>query len=121
MPFDNTIKRMFVIVKNMHEDAIAALETHNKELAQDVIVRDMDADRLNWLIARQTNMIMQNASLSRKMEISQSLAMHYYMLSRIIERVGDHAVRIAEILYRLSAPISTRRSLLRSRNPYPVP
>ena len=96
MPFDNTIKRMFVIVKNMHEDAITALETHNKTLANDVINRDMDADRLNWLIARQTNMIMQNASLSRKMGISPSLAMHYYMLSRIIERVGDHAVRIAE-------------------------
>ena len=96
MPFDNTIKRMFVIVKNMHEDAITALETHNKTLAEDVIARDMDADRLNWLIARQTNMIMQNASLSRKMGISTSLAMHYYMISRIIERVGDHAVRIAE-------------------------
>ena len=26
MPFDNTIKRMFVIVRNMHEDAITALE-----------------------------------------------------------------------------------------------
>jgi len=96
MPFDNTIKRMFVIVKAMHEDAIAALEGRNRMLAQDVINRDMDADRLNWLIARQTNMIMQNASLSRKMEISPSMAMHYYMLSRIIERVGDHAVRIAE-------------------------
>lgn len=96
MPFDNTIKRMFVIVKNMHEDAITALETHNKTLAEDVVARDMDADRLNWLIARQTNMIMQNASLSRKMGISTSLAMHYYMISRIIERVGDHAVRIAE-------------------------
>jgi len=96
MPFDNTIKRMFVIVKNMHEDAITALETHNKTLAMDVVNRDMDADRLNWLIARQTNMLLQNASLSRKMEISPGLAMHYYMLSRIIERVGDHAVRIAE-------------------------
>ena len=96
MPFDNTIKRMFVIVKNMHKDAVTALETHNKTLALDVINRDMDADRLNWLIARQTNMIMQNASLSRKMGISPNLAMHYYMLSRIIERVGDHAVRIAE-------------------------
>jgi phosphate uptake regulator len=96
MPFDNTIKRMFVIVKNMHEDAIIALETHNKELAQDVIIRDMDADRLNWLIARQTNMILQNASLSRKMGIPPIMAMYYYMLSRIIERVGDHAVRIAE-------------------------
>lgn len=96
MPFDNTIKRMFVIVKTMHEDAVTALETHNRTLAIDVINRDTDADRLNWLIARQTNMLMQNASLSRKMEISPNLAMYYYMLSRIIERVGDHAVRIAE-------------------------
>jgi phosphate uptake regulator len=96
MPFDNTIKRMFVIVKNMHKDAITALETHNKSLAEDVIKRDIDADRLNWLIARQTNMILLHASLSRKMEISPDIAMHYYLLSRIIERVGDHAVRIAE-------------------------
>jgi phosphate uptake regulator len=96
MPLDNTIKRMFVIVKNMHKDAITALDTHNKNLADDVIKRDIDADRLNWLIARQTNMIMLHASLSRKMGISPDLAMHYYILSRIIERVGDHAVRIAE-------------------------
>ena len=96
MPFDNTIKRMFVIVRNMHEDAITALETHNNTLATDVINRDMDSDRLNWLIARQTNMIMQNPSLSRKMEVSVSKAMNYHLISRIIERIGDHAVRIAE-------------------------
>jgi len=96
MPYDNTIKRMFVIIKTMHEDAMTALETHNRSLAMDVIKRDTDADRLNWLIARQTNMILQNASLSRKMGISQNMAMNYYQLSRIIERVGDHAVRIAE-------------------------
>jgi len=96
MPFENTIKRMFVIVKTMHEDAITTLETHDKALADNVIARDMDVDRLNWLIARQTNMILQNASLSRKMGISTSMAMHYYMLSRIVERIGDHAVRIAE-------------------------
>jgi phosphate uptake regulator len=96
MPFDNTLKRMFVIIKTMHEDAVTALDTHNRTLAMDVINRDTDADRLNWLIARQTNMILQNASLSRKMGISPGMAMNYYMLSRIIERVGDHAVRIAE-------------------------
>jgi len=96
MPFDNTIKRMYVIVKNMHRDAITALDTHNKTLAEDVIKRDIDADRLNWLIARQTNMIMLQLSLSQKMGVSPDMAMHYYILSRIIERVGDHAVRIAE-------------------------
>jgi phosphate uptake regulator len=96
MPFENTLKRMYVIIKNMHEDAIAAFDTRNKVLAEDVIRRDTDADRLNWLIARQTNMIMQNSSLSRKMGITTGMAMHYYILSRIIERIGDHAVRIAE-------------------------
>jgi phosphate uptake regulator len=96
MPFDNTIKRMFVIVKNMHKDAITALENRNKTLAEDVIKRDIDADRLNWLIARQTNMIMLHSSLSRQMGVSPDMAMHYHLLSRIIERVGDHAIRIAE-------------------------
>ena len=96
MPFENTIRRMFVIVKTMHEDAIAALAAHNRTLADDVVAQDMDVDRLNWLIARQTNMIMQNNALARKMGISPGMAMHYYILSRIIERVGDHAVRIAE-------------------------
>lgn len=96
MPFDNTIKRMYVIVRAMHEDAITAFETQNRALAQDVTGRDTDADRLNWLIARQTTMILQNASLSRKMGIAPGMAMYYYMLSRIIERIGDHAVRIAE-------------------------
>jgi phosphate uptake regulator len=96
MPFDNTIKRMFVIVKNMHGDAIVALETHNRNLANDVINRDMDSDRLNWLIARQTNMIMNNTGLSRKMEISVGMVMYYNLISRIIERIGDHAVRIVE-------------------------
>lgn len=96
MPFENTLKRMYVIIKNMHEDAIVAFETRNKILANDVIQRDLDADRLNWLIARQANMIMQNNSLSRKMGITPGIAMHYYILSRIIERIGDHAVRISE-------------------------
>ncbi len=96
MPFDNTIKRMYVIVRAMHEDAITAFETQNRALAQDVIGRDTDADRLNWLIARQTTMILQNAGLSRKMGIAPGMAMYYYMLSRIIERIGDHAVRVAE-------------------------
>jgi len=96
MPFENTLKRMYVIIKNMHEDAIMAFDTRNVSLAEDVIKRDMDADRLNWLIARQANMIMQNTGLSRKMGITTGMTMHYYILSRIVERIGDHAVRICE-------------------------
>jgi phosphate uptake regulator len=102
MPFENTIKRMFVIVKNMQIDAMTALETGDPGIADDVIGRDNDVDRLNWLIARQTNMILKNASLSRKMGMPTSKVVNTYIISRIIERIGDHAVRIAENAKKIS-------------------
>jgi phosphate uptake regulator len=96
MPFENTIKRMFVIVKNMHLDAMIALETRNKSLGDDVIARDNDVDRLHWLIARQTNIILKNPRLARKMGVATNKVVNTYIVSRIIERIGDHAVKIAE-------------------------
>jgi phosphate uptake regulator len=104
MPFDNTIKRMFMIVKAMHEDAITAIRSQNQSLANDVAARDNDVDRLHWLIARQTNMILSNAALSRKMGVSSVMALHYFTMSRIIERIGDHAERIVFI----AQPIITK-------------
>jgi len=104
MPFDNTIKRMFMIVKAMHEDAVTAIRTQNQTLSRDVAARDNDVDRLHWLIARQTNMILSNATLSRKMNISPVMALHYFTMSRIIERIGDHAERIVSI----AQPILTK-------------
>ena len=96
MPFENTIKRMYVIVKNMYMDALTVLESGNGALAHDVIARDNDVDRLHWLVARQTNIILKNASLARKMGVSPSSVVNTYIISRIIERIGDHAVRYVE-------------------------
>jgi phosphate uptake regulator len=96
MPFENTIKRMFVIVKNMHLDAVTAIETRDDGLCENVIARDNDVDRLHWLIARQTNIVLKNAHLARKMGVATNKVVNTYVISRIIERIGDHAVRIAE-------------------------
>jgi phosphate uptake regulator len=96
MPFENTIRRMYVIVKAMHEDGLYALEQGRRELAEDVVARDTDVDRLHWLIHRQFSLIVDNPSLSLKMEITPAVAATYYQISRIIERVGDHTVLIAD-------------------------
>lgn len=96
MPFDKTIRRMYIILKTMHEDAVAALRERDKSLAKDVIARDSSVDRLQWLIARQSNVVLRDVTLSKKMEVTQEEAMYYFLISRIIERIGDHAVRIAE-------------------------
>jgi phosphate uptake regulator len=101
MPFDRTIKRMQIILKGMHEDIIRALETKNNQLVTDVIQRDGEIDRLHWLIARQHNSILQNMSLADKMNITIGLSSTYYTISRIIERIGDHIVKIAENIQNL--------------------
>jgi phosphate uptake regulator len=96
MPLDRTIKRMHIIVKGMHEDVMRALQTKDTVLAEDVLSRDDDIDRLHWLAARQFNILLQNASLAEKMQITIGMASTYFLISRIIERIGDHVVRIAQ-------------------------
>ncbi len=96
MPFENTIRRMYVIVKSMHEDALSALEQGKREIAEDVVARDTDVDRLHWLIHRQFSLIIDNPALSLRMNITPRMAATYYQISRTIERVADHAVLIAE-------------------------
>lgn len=96
MTFENSIRRMYIIVKNMHEDVIGALVSGNKVLAEDVIARDNDVDRLNWLIARQFHLILEDATIARKMNTPVGVAADYFQISKIIERIGDHAVNIAK-------------------------
>ncbi len=95
MTFANSLKRMFVIAKSMHNKAIESLRTNNIALAAEVVQQDSDVDRLFWLIARQTNMIMQNVHLAQKMNTTIIEIIPHYHVGRIIERVADHAVRIS--------------------------
>ncbi|HOS82867.1 MAG TPA: PhoU domain-containing protein [Methanolinea sp.] len=96
MPFDNTLKRMYVIVKNMYLDAMNAMETRNGKLIEEIISRDSDVDRLHWLIARQSSIVLKNPEVARRMGVSPHMVMNAMIISRIIERIGDHAVRWAE-------------------------
>jgi phosphate uptake regulator len=111
MPLDRTIKRMQIIVKSMNEDAIKALKTCDNELADEIMLRDTEVDRLHWLVARQYNMILQNVSLAEKMEITISLSSTYFLISRIIERIGDHVVRIAKNIQNLNTTKQNQKIL----------
>ncbi|GAB7015754.1 PhoU domain-containing protein [Methanogenium cariaci] len=96
MPFASTLRRMGVIVAGMQRDAVFALKTRDEGLAEDVILRDRDVNRLYWLVARQFNLLLRNVSLSREMGVDIELALIYLQISRVIERVGDHVVKVAE-------------------------
>ncbi|WP_298667011.1 phosphate uptake regulator PhoU [uncultured Methanofollis sp.] len=95
MPFRQTITRMAVIVRGMHQDGIEALRSGNQKLAGDVVERDNDVDRLHRLIARQCHLVLGDPAFSRKMNVTPAAAMSYFLASRILERIGDHGTRIA--------------------------
>jgi phosphate uptake regulator len=96
MPFEKTIKRMYILVQGMHEDSINALETRDKDLAVEVIKRDNDVDRLHWLIGRQSHIVLRDIILCQKMDITLEQASHFQQMSRFLERIGDHASKIAK-------------------------
>ncbi len=95
IPLLKALKRMYEIGREMHRDAILSLQNQDCELLEDVIARDYEVDRLYWLIAREYLMLRDNPQEDNE-EMSVSLALHSFVLSRYIERIGDHAVRIAK-------------------------
>lgn len=105
MPFENSLKRMYVITRGMHTDSVDALVSGDTAMAQDIVFRDRDVDRLFWLIARQTNMILQSPRNSERMNTPLAEVMHCFQTGRIIERVADHSVAIAKIIQQLDTSL----------------
>jgi len=95
MPFEKTIRRMYILANGMHEDALKALETEDKRLAEKVIESDDEIDRLNWLVERQAHIVLRDIILCQKLGITLEDASNYKFIGRFLERIADHAVKIA--------------------------
>jgi len=96
IPILKGLRRMYEIATEMHRHIIEAYKNEDLELLEDIISRDTEIDRLYWLIARQYHMIREHLLSEEETGISSSLAIHTFLLSRYIERIGDHGVRLAK-------------------------
>ncbi|MHC1584783.1 MAG: PhoU domain-containing protein, partial [Candidatus Syntropharchaeia archaeon] len=95
-PFEKTIRSMYAIAKSMCEDGIAALENGDSFLARDVIQRDNEVDRFYLLAVRQLKAAVRNSEIAKRMGIKNQLeCMGYRLIAKSIERIGDHAEKIA--------------------------
>lgn len=89
------IRRMHVIARDMHVEAIESLRTGSIEAAAEVKSRDDEVDKLYWMIAKQYNLALRDFSLAEKMQIRPQEALGYLLVARSLERIADHAARIA--------------------------
>jgi len=95
LPQEKCVRRMHLIVSSMHKDAILALKETDLSLAEDVIDRDADVDRLYWMAVKQYNMILKDRKLSEKIGVDIFEGLNLMLVARGIERIGDHAEKIA--------------------------
>jgi phosphate uptake regulator len=95
------LKRMTYITEKMVEDVLKGMKTLDKIYLEDVIVRDIEVDRINWLIHKEYNMLNKSPKIADKTNIGFEDALNIMLSSRIVERVADHAVAMAEYLMKI--------------------
>jgi phosphate uptake regulator len=95
LPIPSVIRRMHQMVRAMHADAIAAFKTKDPAIARDVIERDWEVDRLHWFVQKQITSALRDARVLATLGLTLPECSTYLLASRVLERVADHAVRIA--------------------------
>jgi phosphate uptake regulator len=107
LPLGRVIKNKYGLVLSMLEDSMTALRDHNIEIAEDVIQRDDDVDRFYLLAVRQLKASIEDIELSEKIGIRHPReCLGYRLITKSIERVGDHAVRIAKNVLKMNSGVS---------------
>ncbi len=97
-PIIQNVEKMFVIAKSMFNDAIKAITQNNKALARDVIDRDFEIDKLQLAIMRQFYTLIQGRIYDEEIGLSQADLNYYESVATQLERIADHAVKIAKVV-----------------------
>ncbi len=104
---DRILRREYLFASGMHKDVVAALLERDTDLANAVLKRDDEVDRLYFLIVRLLRTVLANPRLSEKMGLSMIDCLDYRMVASFIEAIGDDACRIARDVIEFSGvPVS---------------
>jgi phosphate uptake regulator len=92
----NAVTRMNLIADSMLADAAAAL-TGDDDLAADVIERDDDVDRLYMMVSRIFRATLRNPKAAEELGLPREVCFDYHSSARQLERIADHATKIAHL------------------------
>ncbi len=88
---EKCLRRMHLTVRAMLDDAVGVLRTGNEALAHDVAQRSQDVSRLYWMVAKQYHL----AQGPPTDGAGASWIHGQRLIAKILERIGEHAQRIA--------------------------
>ncbi|MFQ5892221.1 MAG: PhoU domain-containing protein [Candidatus Methanofastidiosia archaeon] len=98
----SAMKREHFLASTMHRDAIKALCERDSELAKDVVLRDLEVDKLYYLVVRQLRTATMNVSFAERVKVNPLECLDYRIIAKNIEEIGDAAESIAKSILELS-------------------
>ncbi|MHB9288226.1 PhoU domain-containing protein [Halobacteriales archaeon Cl-PHB] len=93
----NAITRMRLVSLTMLEDALEALLADDDDLAHDVIERDDDVDRLWYMVSRVFRTVLRDPPAASEVGFSREDCFDFQSAARQLERIADHATKVAEL------------------------
>lgn len=93
----NAVTRMRLIAKSMLEDSLTALRNLDDSLAEDIITRDDDVDRLWMVVSRIFRSTLRTPRAAAELGLPREICFDYHSCARQLERIADHATKIAHL------------------------
>ena len=109
----NAITRMRRMSLAMLSDAVEALIEDDDDLATDVMQRDDDVDRLWYMISRVFRTVLRNPTAATEIGFPRETVFDYQSSARQLERIADHATKIASLSLEIGEITGETADLLR--------
>lgn len=94
---EKVLRRVHLISLEMEKDAVESLLSCDRELAETVVERDEEVDRLYFLIVRLVRAALSQPSLGEKLSVTPIECLDYRLLASLLEHFADHAASIGAI------------------------
>jgi phosphate uptake regulator len=91
LPTKKALKREYFLASSMHKDLNEVVATGEFDLAQDIIARDSEVDKLYFLIVRQLRSALQNTGFSEKVGVSPLECLDFRIVAKNVEEIADSA------------------------------
>ena len=101
---------MYILISSLVNDAMDVLLGEPINLLSDIDDRERQIDARRLLLERQVAASIQLPSVERKLAVDRFTAMEHANIARILERMGDHATRLAYLIKDNSQAIKIKPS-----------
>jgi len=100
-PVTKSVEKMFLMSIAMLNDVIKAFVGTDKQLAQDIIERDMEVDKVYLAVLRQLHSLRENLISKEQLDIDPLEINFYENVATQLERIADHCVTVAKQIHSL--------------------